>query len=67
MVSSRICSLRDPYIITAVAIIVAGVGLRIWAACATVLWIDEAESSINAFTILQTGLPVDHYLGEPIY
>jgi hypothetical protein len=30
-------------------------------------WVDEAESSINALTILQHGVPVDHYLGIPIY
>jgi hypothetical protein len=28
---------------------------------------DEAESSINALTILQHGVPVDHYLGIPIF
>src|SRR5687768_10414332 len=31
------------------------------------MWVDEAESSINAITILEHGLPVDHYLGTPIY
>jgi hypothetical protein len=31
------------------------------------LWVDEAESSINGLTILQHGLPLDHYLGLPIY
>src|SRR5687767_666742 len=31
------------------------------------MWVDEAESSINALTILQHGVPVDHYLGIPIY
>jgi hypothetical protein len=30
-------------------------------------WVDEAESSINALTILEHGVPVDHYLGIPIY
>src|SRR5262249_42444393 len=29
--------------------------------------VDEAESSINALTILQYGVPVDHYLGLPLY
>jgi hypothetical protein len=28
---------------------------------------DEAESGINALTILQHGFPVDHYMGMPIY
>jgi hypothetical protein len=31
------------------------------------LWEDEAESSINALTILQHGYPSDHYLGIPIF
>jgi MFS family permease len=34
---------------------------------ATPFWVDEAESSINALTILQHGYPVDHYLGIPIF
>ncbi|MFP4069918.1 MAG: hypothetical protein ACLFVC_07025 [Opitutales bacterium] len=31
------------------------------------LWVDEAESSINGLTILEHGLPVSEYLGQPIY
>ena len=30
-------------------------------------WVDEAESSINALTILERGYPTDAYLGIPIY
>ena len=30
-------------------------------------WVDEAESSINALTILEHGCPTDTYLGIPIY
>lgn len=30
-------------------------------------WVDEAESSINALTILENGSPTDTYLGIPIY
>jgi hypothetical protein len=30
-------------------------------------WVDEAESSINALTILENGYPTDEYLGIPIY
>jgi hypothetical protein len=30
-------------------------------------WVDEAESSINALTILEHGYPTDAYLGIPIY
>jgi hypothetical protein len=48
-------------------VIAAGLGFR-WATLdATGLWCDEAESSINALTILQQGYPTDHYLGLPIY
>jgi hypothetical protein len=31
------------------------------------LEVDEAESAINALTILNHGYPVDHYMGLPIY
>lgn len=31
------------------------------------MWCDEAESSINALTILQHGYPTSSYLGLPIY
>lgn len=44
-----------------------GLGLRAWRINDEPLWVDEAESSINGLTILQHGLPVDHYLGLPIY
>ncbi len=30
-------------------------------------WVDEAESSINALTIIEHGLPLDRYLGIPIF
>jgi hypothetical protein len=31
------------------------------------LGLDEAESSINALSILERGYPADHYLGLPVY
>jgi hypothetical protein len=31
------------------------------------MWVDEAESAINALTILQHGVPMGVYLGMPIY
>ena len=44
-----------------------GVALRLYN-CATMSFkIDEAESSINALSILEHGFPVDKYLGLPIY
>ena len=35
--------------------------------CASTLWHDEAESSLNGLTILATGVPGASYLGQPIY
>ena len=49
------------------AILVYGVGLRSWQIGQSPLWVDEAETSINALTILEHGVPVDHYLGLPIF
>jgi hypothetical protein len=51
----------------AVALVAAGMGLRISWTGQSALWCDEAESSINALTILQTGLPGWKYLGLPVY
>jgi hypothetical protein len=31
------------------------------------LWTDEAETAINALTILADGVPSSHYLGQPIF
>lgn len=44
-----------------------GLGLRLAAALAQPLWVDEAESAVNALTILEQGLPRDSYLDLPIY
>jgi hypothetical protein len=60
-------TLRHTASIVAVFLILIGLALRLWPACATELWCDEAESSINALTILETGLPEAEYLGLPIY
>jgi hypothetical protein len=50
-------------------IVLVGVGLalRLYQLDKPLMWCDEAESSINAFTILQNGVPGDTYLGLPIY
>ncbi len=50
----------------AAMLIVVGMTLRISLVGGT-LWVDEAESSINALTILDHGVPVSEYLGLPIY
>ena len=48
-------------------LILAGVLLRVDGMNRTGLWCDEAESSINALTILDCGFPLHEYLGIPIY
>ncbi len=49
-------------------LVVAGaVALRVSGLDAVPFWVDEAESSINALTILQHGYPTDSYLGLPIF
>ncbi len=50
-----------------VLVIGAGFAIRMLYLDARPLWVDEAESSINALTILQRGYPADIYLGLPIY
>ena len=49
------------------AVLVLGVWLRASHATSNSMWEDEAESSINAQSILLHGVPTDHFLGEPIY
>jgi hypothetical protein len=44
-----------------------GLLLRAWDLGGKPFRVDEAESSINALTILRHGVPVGHYLGLPIY
>lgn len=52
---------------TVLALIAVGVALRVLSAVSQPLWVDEAESAVNALTIHERGLPVDSYLGLPIY
>jgi len=55
------------FLILAAAIILAGTFLRVAWMRHSALWCDEAESSINALTILDRGFPFNEYLGIPIY
>jgi len=48
-------------------LILTGVLLRVDWMNRTGLWCDEAESSINALTVLDRGFPLNEYLGVPIY
>jgi hypothetical protein len=47
--------------------LIAATALRLSYINSGLLWADEAESSINALTILERGYPADRYLGLPIY
>ena len=49
------------------ALLILGVGLRLRYLDDGALFIDEAESSINALTILEHGYPSDTYMGLPMY
>ncbi len=49
------------------AMLATGVALRAANLHYPALFIDEAESAINAMTILQHGYPTDEYLGQPIF
>ncbi|HYZ84410.1 MAG TPA: hypothetical protein VE621_08405 [Bryobacteraceae bacterium] len=48
-------------------VLVVGIAIRARHLDTRPLWVDEAESSINALTILEHGVPTDSYLGLPIY
>jgi hypothetical protein len=45
----------------------AGLAIRLSDLDAVPCWVDEAESSINALTILEKGYPSNSYLGQPIF
>ena len=53
--------------LTVALIILIGTGVRSRNIDSRPLWADEAESSINALTILERGYPFYQYLGIPIY
>ena len=59
---------RNPATIALVCVILLwSVGLRVWHLEATLFRVDEAESTINALTILERGYPASQYLGLPLY
>jgi len=53
--------------VAALLLILLGTVLRMRGLDEGVLFIDEAESSINALTILEHGYPTDRYLGLPLF
>jgi len=50
-----------------VAIVAMGLLVRGWNLGEPICWVDEAESCINALTILEHGVPTNEYLGIPLY
>lgn len=52
---------------TVLLLLVVGVCLRLQYLDDGSFFIDEAESSLNALTILEHGYPSDHYLGLPMF
>ena len=50
-----------------VSILAYAAVLRTWDLGSRPFWVDEAESAINALTILDHGVPTDTYLDLPIY
>jgi hypothetical protein len=48
-------------------LVVMGLALRLRGLGEGTLFIDEAESSLNALSILEHGYPADHYLGQPMF
>lgn len=50
-----------------IGVLLAGFAFRIHSLDAQPFWVDEAESSINALSIIENGYPSDTYLGLPIY
>lgn len=53
--------------VTLAAIVCLGVLLRLWTVSQYPLWVDEAESSINALSIQEHGVPTSTYLGLPVF
>jgi len=53
-------------VIVGVLVLVA-VGLRGYQLASPTLDVDEAESALNALTIVADGVPGDHFLGQPLF
>lgn len=55
----------SPTIVTLLAVL--AIALRGYGLGAPLLWVDEAESALNALTIVADGVPSDTYLGQPLF
>ena len=60
-------SSRAVTVATVGLLVVVAVALRGYRLGSSTLWVDEAESALNALTIVADGVPGDHFLGQPIY
>ena len=54
-------------IVTVGLLVLVAIGLRGYRLGSPVLGVDEAESALNALTIVADGVPGDHFLGQPLY
>lgn len=54
-------------IVLVCAVLLWALGLRMWRLDGVLFRVDEAESTINALTILERGYPADEYLGLPLF
>jgi hypothetical protein len=58
---------RRSTIVTVVLLVLVAIGLRGYRLGALTLWVDEAESAVNALTIVADGVPGSSFLGQPLY
>ena len=64
---SEPASPRRLELVLVLAWVILGVALRSWDLGSAALFRDEAETCMNALTILDGGLPSDHFRGQPIF
>jgi len=58
---------RTTEVVLVTLVLIAAFAIRMFSLDERPFWVDEAESSINALTIVENGYPTDTYLGIPIY
>ena len=54
-------------VVTVGLFVLIAIGLRGYRLASPTFAVDEAESAINALTIVADGVPGDHFLGQPLY
>ena len=60
---------RQPLVTTATLglLVFGAIALRAYGLGSRPLWVDEAESALNALTVVADGVPGDRFLGLPLY